>query len=92
MIFFPEKRIEELLSEEGNANASSASNSSSNGSVAGNTASTAQMNWRERCDHLRKLNAHLEAERAKLAQIRLQLELRLQEATGNQPSMKPTSL
>lgn len=49
-------------------------------------------NWKERCDYLRKLNAHLEGERTKLAQVRLQLELRLQEITGNQPSMKPTSL
>ncbi|VDK88125.1 unnamed protein product [Litomosoides sigmodontis] len=78
-----EKRIEELLEEEGNASASGGCNS---------TTSTGQVNWQVRCDHLRLLNNHLEAERAKLAQIRLQLELRLQEATGNYPSMKPTSL
>ncbi|VDN07899.1 unnamed protein product [Thelazia callipaeda] len=76
-----EKRIEELLADENNA---SAENSTS--------PSTRHMNWRVRCNHLRIMNSHLEAELAKLAQIKLQLELRLQEAAGNQPSMKPTSL
>uniref|UniRef100_A0A183EHE6 DUF3736 domain-containing protein n=1 Tax=Gongylonema pulchrum TaxID=637853 RepID=A0A183EHE6_9BILA len=83
-----EKRIEELLAAEGNSDAGVGCSCSGGGG----TASTAHMNWRDRCDHLRKLNAHLEAERTKLAQIRLQLELRLEEAAGNQPSMKPTSL
>uniref|UniRef100_A0A158Q8F5 RalBP1-associated Eps domain-containing protein 2 n=1 Tax=Elaeophora elaphi TaxID=1147741 RepID=A0A158Q8F5_9BILA len=88
-----EKRIEELLAEEGNASASGDCNTSTcGGTTASTSASTGQVNWQVRCDHLRLLNSHLEAERAKLAQIRLQLELRLQEATGNHPSMKPTSL
>lgn len=85
---FKEKRIEELLEEEGNASASGSCNTNASGS----TTSAGQVNWQARCDHLRLLNSHLEAERAKLAQIRLQLELKLQEATGNYPSMKPTSL
>ncbi|CAG9531154.1 unnamed protein product [Cercopithifilaria johnstoni] len=88
-----EKRIEELLAEEGNASASDSCNTSTRGGTAASIAtSTGQVNWQVRCDHLRLLNNHLETERAKLAQIRLQLELRLQEATGNYPSMKPTSL
>ncbi|VIO98056.1 Uncharacterized protein BM_BM6470 [Brugia malayi] len=88
-----EKRIEELLAEEGNASASNSCNTNTcNGATTSTQSSTGQVNWQVRCDHLRLLNSHLEAERAKLAQIRLQLELRLQEATGNHPSMKPTSL
>ncbi|EFO26740.1 hypothetical protein LOAG_01740 [Loa loa] len=86
-----EKRIEELLAEESNASASGGC-TNSGGATTSTTASDRQVNWQVRCDHLRLLNSHLEAERAKLAQIRLQLELRLQEATGNHPSMKPTSL
>uniref|UniRef100_A0A915PUK9 EF-hand domain-containing protein n=1 Tax=Setaria digitata TaxID=48799 RepID=A0A915PUK9_9BILA len=86
-----EKRIEELLAEESNANTGGGSVTSV-GSTSCTATSTGQVNWQVRCGHLRLLNSHLEAERAKLAQIRLQLELRLQEATGNYPSMKPTSL
>ncbi|VDP13007.1 unnamed protein product [Onchocerca flexuosa] len=86
-----EKRIEELLAEESNASAGSGYTPNKCGDTTANT-SPRQVNWQVRCDHLRLLNSHLEAERAKLAQIRLQLELRLQEATGNHPSMKPTSL
>lgn len=78
-----------MLAEEGNASASGGCNTSTCG---GTTPSIGQVNWQVRCDHLRLLNSHLEAERAKLAQIRLQLELRLQEATGSHSSMKPTSL
>lgn len=90
---FEEKRIEELLAEEGNASASGGCNTSTSSGTTPTTAvSTGQVNWQVRCDHLRLLNSHLETERAKLAQIRLQLELRLQEVTGNHPSMKPTSL
>ncbi|KAK0410946.1 hypothetical protein QR680_005404 [Steinernema hermaphroditum] len=51
-----------------------------------------KMNWKERCEMMRCLNTELEAERAKLAQIRLQLELRLQEAEQGRGPSKPTSL
>ncbi|KAM3717817.1 Actin cytoskeleton-regulatory complex protein [Dirofilaria immitis] len=86
-----EKRIEELLEEESNASVGNTCATSIGGGTTTNTL-PGQVNWQARCEHLRLLNSHLEAERAKLAQIRLQLELRLQEATGNHPSMKPTSL
>ncbi|KAJ1365127.1 hypothetical protein KIN20_025353 [Parelaphostrongylus tenuis] len=50
--------------------------------------------WARRCEGLRTQNAELEAERARMAQVRVQLELRLQEleegATGK--GRKPTSL
>uniref|UniRef100_A0A1I7ZZB0 EF-hand domain-containing protein n=1 Tax=Steinernema glaseri TaxID=37863 RepID=A0A1I7ZZB0_9BILA len=48
--------------------------------------------WKERCEMMRRLNMELEAERAKLAQIRLQLELRLQEVEQGRGPSKPTSL
>uniref|UniRef100_A0A0N5AFA8 RalBP1-associated Eps domain-containing protein 2 n=1 Tax=Syphacia muris TaxID=451379 RepID=A0A0N5AFA8_9BILA len=53
-----------------------------------------QVNWKERCTQLKKLNAQLELERAKLAQIRLQLEVRLQEISPeiSSSALKPTSL
>ncbi|TKR60321.1 hypothetical protein L596_027584 [Steinernema carpocapsae] len=49
-------------------------------------------NWKERCEMMRRLNTELEAERAKLAQIRLQLELRVQEVEQGRGHSKPTSL
>lgn len=82
-----------MLAEEKNVGASGGCNSSSSGgTTASAAASTGHVNWQARCENLRLLNSHLEAERAKLAQIRLQLELKLQEATCNHPSKKPTSL
>ncbi|VBB32278.1 unnamed protein product, partial [Acanthocheilonema viteae] len=59
-----EKRIEELLAEESNASASGGYNTSTCGGTKADTAaSTGQVNWQVRCDHLRLLNNHLEAER-----------------------------
>ena len=40
------------------------------------------LDWRQKCDRLRRLNASLDKERAQLAQIRLQLQLRLEEANN----------
>ncbi|WKY13313.1 hypothetical protein Q1695_004269 [Nippostrongylus brasiliensis] len=49
--------------------------------------------WARRCEGLRAQNAELEAERARMAQVRVQLELRLQEMLdGNSRGRKPTSL
>ncbi|RCN49813.1 hypothetical protein ANCCAN_04056 [Ancylostoma caninum] len=49
--------------------------------------------WARRCEGLRAQNAELEAERARMAQVRVQLELRLQELEeGNARGRKPTSL
>ena len=76
--FFSEKRIKELVEKE------TLSMSGDGG---------AQVNWKERCAQLKKINAELEIERAKLAQVRLQLEVRLQELCPSTPSaVKPTSL
>ncbi|VDM45496.1 unnamed protein product [Toxocara canis] len=50
------------------------------------------VNWKERCAQLKKLNAELELERTKLAQIRLQLELRLNDPASTPSSIKPTAL
>uniref|UniRef100_A0A7I4YYI7 Epidermal growth factor receptor substrate 15-like 1 n=1 Tax=Haemonchus contortus TaxID=6289 RepID=A0A7I4YYI7_HAECO len=49
--------------------------------------------WARRCEGLRAQNAELEAERARMAQVRIQLELRLQELEeGSCKGHKPTSL
>ncbi|KAK5982380.1 hypothetical protein GCK32_005844, partial [Trichostrongylus colubriformis] len=49
--------------------------------------------WARRCEGLRAQNADLEAERARMAQVRIQLELRLQELEeGCCKGHKPTSL
>ncbi|KAK6757906.1 hypothetical protein RB195_015619 [Necator americanus] len=49
--------------------------------------------WARRCEGLRAQNAELEAERARMAQVRVQLELRLQELEeGSSKGRKPTSL
>ncbi|KAK6062230.1 hypothetical protein COOONC_00094 [Cooperia oncophora] len=49
--------------------------------------------WARRCEGLRAQNAELEAERARMAQVRIQLELRLQEmGEGSCKGHKPTSL
>lgn len=50
--------------------------------------------WARRCEGLRAQNAELEAERARMAQVRVQLELRLQELEegSSRGQHKPTSL
>lgn len=47
--------------------------------------------WGLRCRALREQNSDLELERARLAQVRKQLELRLQESQSS-ITAKPTSL
>ncbi|VDK59697.1 unnamed protein product [Anisakis simplex] len=85
-----EKRIEQLLADENFAMSESEKNGS--GTSANN------VNWKERCCRLQKLNEELEMERCKLAQIRLELQQKLQDVSGRSAnvttpsSIKPTSL
>ncbi|KAK6026279.1 hypothetical protein OSTOST_07781 [Ostertagia ostertagi] len=63
------------------------------GDEADATAGKGVERWARRCEGLRAQNAELEAERARMAQVRIQLELRLQEIEeGSCKGHKPTSL
>ena len=61
----------------------------------GNEVATSEGNgvdrWGLRCRALREQNTDLELERARLAQVRKQLEIRLQESQSS-VTAKPTSL
>lgn len=47
------------------------------------------MSSEERCKHLKLLNTELENERVKLAQVRLQLQLRIEEAEQQLQRLAP---